>query len=148
MRTVLDRVCVYAGRMDKIRFYRPEGLVNSPVFSHAASIPPDATVIHVGGQNAVDADGNLVGGDDVAVQTRKVMRNVEAALAAAGASIADVFSWTIFLVQGVDVQAAYSAAAPALDTGGDPPLVTAAMVAGLAVPGALVEVAATAAVRR
>jgi enamine deaminase RidA (YjgF/YER057c/UK114 family) len=134
--------------MEEIRFYRPEGLVNSPVFSHAVSIPPDATVIHVGGQNAVDAGGNLVGGDDIAAQVRQVMHNVEVALAAAGASIADAFSWTILFVEGVDVQAAYSAAAPALATDGDPPLVTAAMVAGLAVPGALVEVAATAAVRR
>lgn len=134
--------------MSEVRFYRPEGLVNSPVFSHAVSIPPDATVIHVGGQNAVDAEGNLVGGDDVAAQTRQVMRNVEVALAAAGAGIADVFSWTIFFVDGVDVQAAYSAAAPALATDGEPPLVAAAMVAGLAVPGALVEVAAIATVQR
>lgn len=134
--------------MGEIRFYRPDGLVNSPVFSHAVSIPPDATLIHVGGQNAVDPDGNLVGGDDVAAQVRQVMSNVEVALAAAGASIPDVFSWTIFFVEGVDLQAAYSAAAPALGTEGDPPLVTAASVASLAVPGALVEVAATAAVRR
>ncbi|HEX6235238.1 MAG TPA: Rid family hydrolase [Jiangellaceae bacterium] len=134
--------------MDEVRFYRPDGLINSPVFSHAASIPPAATVVHVGGQNAVDAAGNLVGGNDVAAQTGQVMRNVEVALAAAGASIADVFSWTIFFVEGVDVQAAYAAAAPALETDGEPPLVTSATVAGLAVPGALVEVAATAAVLR
>lgn len=134
--------------MGEVRFYRPDGLINSPVFSHAVSIPPAATVVHVGGQNAVDAAGTLVGGNDVAAQTRQVMRNVEVALAAAGASIADVFSWTIFFVEGVDVQAAYAAAAPVLATDGDPPLVTAAMVAGLAVPGALVEVAATAAVLR
>jgi enamine deaminase RidA (YjgF/YER057c/UK114 family) len=134
--------------MDEVRFYRPDGLINSPVFSHAVSIPPAATVIHIGGQNAVDAAGTLVGGNDVAAQTGQVMRNVEVALAAAGASIADVFSWTIFFVEGVDVQAAYAAAAPALETDGEPPLVTSAAVAGLAVPGALVEVAATAAVLR
>jgi enamine deaminase RidA (YjgF/YER057c/UK114 family) len=134
--------------MDDIRFFRPEGLFQSPVYSHAVSIPPDATVIHVGGQNAVDADGNLVGGDDIAAQVRQVMRNVETALAAAGASVADAFSWTIFIVDGVDLEAAYSAAAPAFDTDRDPPLVTAAKVAGLGLPGALVEVAATAAVRR
>lgn len=125
---------------------RPEGLVRSPVFSHVAVIPPGATTILVGGQNAVDAEGALIGGDDVAAQTRKVMENVRTALAAAGATLDDVVSWSITFVDGVDVEAAYAAAAPFLATDRDPPLVTAAKVAGLAVPGALVEASATAAV--
>lgn len=125
---------------------RPEGLVRSPVFSHVAVIPPGATTILVGGQNAVDAEGALIGGDDVAAQTRKVMENVRTALAAAGATLDDVVSWSITFVDGVDVEAAYAAAAPFLATDRDPPLVTAANVAGLAVPGALVEASATAAV--
>ncbi|HET6668309.1 MAG TPA: Rid family hydrolase [Intrasporangium sp.] len=125
---------------------RPEGLVRSPVFSHVAVIPTGATTILVGGQNAVDAEGALIGGDDVAAQTRKVMENVRTALAAAGATLDDVVSWSITFVDGVDVEAAYAAAAPFLATDRDPPLVTAAKVAGLAVPGALVEASATAAV--
>jgi enamine deaminase RidA (YjgF/YER057c/UK114 family) len=134
--------------MDEIRFHRPEGLVISPAFSHAASIPPGATVIHVGGQNAVDATGALVGGDDIAAQVRQVMRNAELALAAAGARISDVVSWSIFFVEGVDLAAAYAAASSFFDPDRDPPLVTGARVAGLAVPGALVEVSAIAAVVR
>jgi enamine deaminase RidA (YjgF/YER057c/UK114 family) len=134
--------------MDEIEFLRPAGLVNSPAFSHAAIVPPGATMIYVGGQNAVDASGALVGGDDVAAQTRQVMANVETALAAAGATISDVVSWSLLFVDGVDVAAAYAAAAPTLATDKEPPLVTGAMVAGLAVPGALLEVTATAAVLR
>ena len=76
--------------MDEITLLRPEGLVNSPAFSHVAVVPPGATTIYVGGQNAVDATGALVGGDDAAAQTRQVMANLETALAAAGATIADV----------------------------------------------------------
>ena len=51
----------------------PEGLVQSPAFSHVAVVPPGATTIYVGGQNAVTADGTLVAGDDVAAQTRQVI---------------------------------------------------------------------------
>ncbi|WP_199424748.1 Rid family hydrolase [Actinotalea solisilvae] len=134
--------------MDTITLLRPDGLVSSPAFSHVAVVPPGATTIHVGGQNAVDATGALVGGDDVAAQTRRVMENVATALAAAGATLADVVSWTILFAQGVDVGAAYAAAAPSLAREGAPPLVTAAVVSGLAVPGALVEASAVAAVVR
>jgi hypothetical protein len=40
--------------MNHIELLRPDGLVISPAFSHVAVIPPGATTIHVGGQNAVD----------------------------------------------------------------------------------------------
>lgn len=134
--------------MSEVTLLSPDSLVNSPAFSHVAVIPPNATTIHVGGQNSVDSSGALVGADDVAEQSRRALANVETALAAADATLADVVSYTILLVDGVDLPAAYGAVAGALDTGGEPPLVTAAMVAGLGVPGALVEIAAVAAVVR
>lgn len=123
---------------------RPEGLVQSPAFTHVAVVPPGATTVYVGGQNAVAADGTLVGGDDVAAQTRQVMKNLHVALAAAGANVHDVVMLTILLVDGVDLAAAYPVAAAEL-AGAAPP-VAVARVAGLAVPGALVEVTAVAAV--
>lgn len=45
--------------METITLLKPEGLVNSPAFSHVAVIPPGATTIFVRGQNAVDATGAL-----------------------------------------------------------------------------------------
>jgi enamine deaminase RidA (YjgF/YER057c/UK114 family) len=131
-----------------VTFLRPAGLVHSPAFSHVAVVPPGATTIHVGGQNAVDASGALVGGDDIAAQTRQVMANVVTALAAVDATVRDVVAWTILVVEGADFGAAYAAAAPSLQVDGDPSLVTAARVSGLAFPGALIEVAAVAAVVR
>jgi enamine deaminase RidA (YjgF/YER057c/UK114 family) len=41
----------------------------------------------VGGQNAVDAGGNIVGAGDITAQTRQIFANLEAALAAAGAGL-------------------------------------------------------------
>ncbi len=128
-----------------IQRIRPEGLVYSPAFSHVAVVPPGATMIYVGGQDAVTADGTLVGAGDAAAQSVRALENVKTALAAAGATIEDVVHWTVLLVEGVDVAAAYGAIAPELASA-EPGLVTAAMVAGLAVPGALVEISAVAAI--
>jgi len=132
--------------MTEIQLLRPSGLVQSPAFSHVAVVPPGATTIYVGGQNAVDQDGRLVGGDDVAAQTTKVMENLVTALAAAGAGVQDLVSVTVVLVDGVDVRSAYAAAAPALAAATTPPLVSAMLVSALGVPGALVEVSAVAAI--
>jgi enamine deaminase RidA (YjgF/YER057c/UK114 family) len=125
---------------------RPEGLVRSPAFNHVAVVPPGATTVYVGGQNAVDSDGRLVGGGDVAAQTEQVMTNLHVALAAAGASVHDLVMMTIFAVDGLDLSVAYPVAAAAL-AGAAPP-VAGMRVAGLAVPGALVEVSAIAALTR
>ncbi len=130
--------------MAQTSLLRPEGLVRSPAFTHVAVVPPGATTLYVGGQNAVDGDGTLVGGDDIAAQTQQVMTNLHVALAAAGASVQDLVMMTILLVDGVDLDAAYPVAAAAL-AGATPPVV-AVRVAGLAVPGALLEVSAVAAV--
>lgn len=132
--------------MSQISLLRPEGLVQSPAFSHVAVVPPGATTIYIGGQNAVTADGALVGGDDVVAQTEQVMANLRVALAAAGATVHDLVMVTVLLVEGVDLNQAYPVAAAAL--AGAAPLVTAMRVAGLGVPGALIEVSAIAAVSR
>jgi enamine deaminase RidA (YjgF/YER057c/UK114 family) len=118
--------------------------VQSPAFTHVAVVPPGATTVYIGGQNAVDGDGTLVGGDDVAAQTQQVMKNLHVALAAAGAGVQDLVMMTVLFVDGVDLAAAYPVAAAEL-AGAAPPVVG-VRVAGLAVPGALVEVSAVAAV--
>lgn len=133
--------------MASVERIRPEGLVRSPAFSHVAVVPPGATTIYVGGQNAVDADGALVGEGDVAVQSARALENAKTALAAAGATIRDVVQWTVLFVDGADIAAGYQAVASELASD-EPALVTAARVAGLAVPGALVEIGAVAAVLR
>jgi len=124
---------------------QPAGLVQSPAFSHVAVVPAGATTIYVGGQNGVDATGAVVS-DDVAEQSVRAVENVVVALEAAGASLADVVQWTVLISADADLGAAYGAIAPRLAGPGAPPLVTAALVAGLGVPGALIEVSVVAAV--
>ena len=124
---------------------QPEGLVQSPAFSHVAIVPAGASTIYVGGQNGVDTSGSVVSAD-VAEQSVRAIDNAARALEAAGASLADVVQWTVLIDADADLGAAYGAIAPRLAGPGAPPLVTAARVAGLGVPGALIEVSAIAAV--
>ncbi|SDW57563.1 Enamine deaminase RidA, house cleaning of reactive enamine intermediates, YjgF/YER057c/UK114 family [Arthrobacter sp. yr096] len=133
--------------MAPIQRIRPKGLVSSPAFSHVAVVPPGATTIYVGGQNAVDASGVLVGEGDAAAQSARALDNAKTALEAAGAALGDVVQWNVLFVQGADLAAGYGAIASKLASE-EPPLVTAAFVAGLGVPGALVEISAIAAVER
>lgn len=130
--------------MNSIQRLRPAGLVSSPAFSHVAIVPPGAITIYVGGQNSVDADGQLVGEADVAVQSARALANAKIALAAAGATLDDVLQWTVLFVDGADLGAGYGAIASELASD-QPALVTAARVSGLGVPGALVEISAIAA---
>jgi enamine deaminase RidA (YjgF/YER057c/UK114 family) len=64
-----------------------------------------------------------------------------------GATLGDVVQWTVLFVDGADLAAGYGAIASELASE-EPALVTAARVAGLGVPGALVEISAVAAVVR
>ena len=128
----------------EITVLQPAGLVTSPAFSHVAVVPPAATTIYVGGQNGIDQTGAVVSAD-VAEQSKQAVDNVAPALAAAGATLADVISWTVLIKADADLGAAYGAIAPKLARDGAPPLVTAALVSGLGVPGALIEVSAIAA---
>src|SRR5215472_2921339 len=137
-----------AGRLQstmEIRYLQPDGLVRSPAFSHGAVIPPGAATIYIGGQNGVDETGKVVASHDAAAQAVRAVDNVETVLRAAGATLADVVVWTVLIAADADVAAAYGAIALRLARAGAPPLVTAARVAGLAVPGALLEISAVAA---
>jgi len=129
-----------------VRLLRPDGLVQSPAFSHVAVIPPGSTLVVVGGQNAVDAEGKLVGDDDLAAQVVKVFENLRVALAAAGAGLEHVVSWSIDAKEGTDAQVAFGAVAPMLAELPAPPTITVRFVSDVGVPGALCELSALAAI--
>jgi len=93
----------------------------------------------------VHRETGKVASHDAAAQAVRAVDNVETVLRAAGATLADVVAWTVLIAADADVAAAYGAIAPRLARAGAPPLVTAARVAGLAVPGALLEISAIAA---
>jgi enamine deaminase RidA (YjgF/YER057c/UK114 family) len=124
----------------------PESLHRSPAFSWAVRVPAGADTIYIGGQNGVGPDGAVVG-PGVAEQTRQAFANLRACLEAAGAQVTDVVKWTILCVEGADLQEGFAAFGEFWPRDAAPPAITFAFVAGLAVPGAVVEIEAVAAVR-
>ena len=62
-------------------------------------------VVHVAGTTAAAPDGGVEGGADVAAQANVVFDRIEAALAQAGARLADVVRTRMYVVPGVDTDA-------------------------------------------
>jgi 2-iminobutanoate/2-iminopropanoate deaminase len=68
-------------------------------YSQAVVVPVgDQRMVFCSGQIALDPATGVVIEGDVAAQTRQVLENLGAVLAAAGASFADVVKTTVFLV--------------------------------------------------
>lgn len=114
-------------------------------FSHA-SVSEPGQLLHLAGQVAWDKDGNLVGGDDLALQARQVFANLKAVLASQGLGPADLVRIRTYVVNHTpdklepvagELMAFYGDAVPAPNTWIGVP--------ALALPDFLIEVEATAA---
>ncbi|WP_116952815.1 RidA family protein [Jiangella endophytica] len=126
----------------------PPGLPQAPAYSQVVVATGSRQVV-VAGQVPCDADGTLVGAGDLAAQTEQTLRNVATALAAAGATFADVVRLGIF-VAGYNehsleqVRVGLVAAGDVVVRPDGPPAATLVGVAALAFPGQLIEIEATA----
>ena len=128
-----------------VEFLNPDGMLRNPAFSQAAVVSGPVRTIYVGGQDAVLADGTVVGKGDLAAQTKQVLTNLEKALGAAGATLANVVKWNLLIVEGQSVQDGFRAFQEFWgDRPPHAPLITAAFVSGLAHPDFLVEMDAIA----
>jgi enamine deaminase RidA (YjgF/YER057c/UK114 family) len=127
-----------------ITHLNPEGMHSNPAYSQGVAVAGNAKTIYVGGQNAVNAEGQIVGKGDVAAQTEQAIANLETVLAAAGASLHDVVKWTIFIVQGHDFMPGFAVYQQKWGTSAPPAAVSAVIVAGLANPEFLLEIEAIA----
>ena len=102
-------------------------------YSHAVSA---AGLIYLSGVLADDANRGIVGRGDVAAQTREVLERLGARLAAAGSSLRQVVSVTVYLTSASDFAAMNDVYREYWPT--DPPTRT-SVIAALVVPDALVE---------
>jgi enamine deaminase RidA (YjgF/YER057c/UK114 family) len=129
---------------NKVQYINPDGLSKNPAFSQVVMTQGKGKTIYVGGQDAVNAQREIVGKGDIAQQTEQVMKNLQTALAACGATFDHLVKLTICIVQGQDLYRGFQASQKFLGNLKNPPAITGLFVAALANPEFLVEVDAIA----
>jgi enamine deaminase RidA (YjgF/YER057c/UK114 family) len=127
-----------------IEFLNPADMVVSPAFSQGVAISGSHKLLLVGGQNAVDASGNVVGKGDLAAQTRQIFHNLDLVLREGGAGIENVVKWTIYVVQGQDVRLGFAVFQDIWGPRPNPPAISVVFVAALGRPDLLAELEAIA----
>jgi len=131
--------------MDK-QFFNPTNVHRPRGYTHAVAVEA-GRLIFIAGQVALDKEGNLVGKGDLRAQTEKALENLVAALAAAGATPADVVKVNTYIVnyKPADYPIIREARARIFE-GQNPPASTLIGVQALAVEELLIEIEAIAAV--
>jgi enamine deaminase RidA (YjgF/YER057c/UK114 family) len=124
----------------------PDGLPKNPAFTNVIVVTGQVKTIYIGGQDAVDASGSIVGKGDIKKQTEQVLANLQAALKAAGAELGHIVKWNVYIVQGQSLQPGFEAFQQFWGRRPDPPAITVMFVSGLANPDFLVEMDAIAVV--
>jgi enamine deaminase RidA (YjgF/YER057c/UK114 family) len=133
--------------MSTVEYPQPKGLLHNPGFTQVA-IASGSRTIHTAGQVSVDEHGMLVGGDDLAAQTTRAMHNVGLALAAAGASFADIVKITTYVVNyRPEHRSIIGTARAPFFAGRTPPASTLVGISALALPEWLVEIEAVAVIQ-
>lgn len=130
----------------QIQHLNPEGLIHNPAFTNVVTVQGNAKTIYIGELNANNASSEIVGKGDLKAQTEQVMKNMEIALQAAGASWENLIKWTIYLVQGQDIQPGFEVFQKVWANRPNPPLVTMQYVVGLGNPDYLIGIEAIAVV--
>ncbi len=128
----------------KIQHVNPDGLSKNPTFSQVVTTHGKGKTIYIGGQDAVNAEGEIIGKGDIALQTEQVMENIRKALSACGASFENLVKLSIYLVQGQDLYSGFQVSQKYLGHLENPPAISVLIVVGLANPDFLVEIDATA----
>jgi len=127
-----------------IRFINPEGLVRPAAYTQLVEVAGGSRMLYVSGQLGTTSDGKLASADFRA-QAEQVFANLKTALAAVGASFADVVKVSSFLADIAHLPILREVRARHLDAAALPASTTIA-VSGFAIPGALLEVEAVAVV--
>lgn len=71
--------------------------VPAPIRGYYSNCVRAGSLLFISGQIGTDANGRLVGEDDVAAQANQALRNMELLLKANGASMADVVKVTVYV---------------------------------------------------
>ena len=122
----------------------PEAMHTNPAFTQMIVVPANARTAIIGGQNAVNAEGEIVGKGDFAKQTKQALKNLVTCLEAVDASVDDLIQVKIYMKEGEDLRAGFGEWMKVWGQRTNPPLVTGLFVSALANPDFLIEIEATA----
>lgn len=82
------------------QYVNPDTLFPSLQYGFSQGVIASGTkTLYLAGQTAWDAEQNIIGGSNLGQQTRQALRNMEAAVTAAGGSRADIVSLRLYLVR-------------------------------------------------
>jgi enamine deaminase RidA (YjgF/YER057c/UK114 family) len=129
-----------------VQHINPDDLSKNPAFTQVVTVTGPVKTIYVGGQDAVDASGTIVGKGDIQAQVEQVFMNLQTALNASGADLQHIIKWSIYIVQGQPLRPAFEVSQRIWGGRPNPPAITVMFVAGLANPDFLVEMEAIAVV--
>ena len=125
-----------------IQHINPSTIAPPRGYSHVVK---DGSTVYVAGQVARDRDGKTVGVGDAKAQTEQVLKNLKAALAAAGGNLSHIVKTNIFMTHREDIPAYREIRAKYLPDD-DPPASTLVLCSGLADPDFRIEIEAIAVV--
>ena len=115
-----------------VQYINPDDLPQNPAYTNVIVVSGSVKTIYIGAQGAFDAStGTIVGKGDIGVQSLQVMKNIQAALAAAGAGLEHIIKWNIYLTQGQPLQPVFEAFQRAWGNRPNPPINTVMYVSEL-----------------
>ncbi len=130
----------------EVQYVNPDALNKNPAFTNVIVVTGPVKTVYVGGQDAVDASGSIIGKGDLKAQTEQVLKNLRLALAAGGAQFEHIIKWNLYIVQGQPLRAGFEVFQRVWGNRPNPPAISMVFVAGLAHPDFLVEMDAIAVV--
>jgi reactive intermediate/imine deaminase len=135
---VLVPTLAFAQTAPRITRSNPEGLLTPGGYSHVVEVTGPARTVYVAGQLPVDAKGTVVGARDMKAQAEQVFKNLETALAAAGARFDDVVKMNTYVTDISQIQAIRDVRARYFRSG--VPASTLVQVGALARPDCMLEI--------
>ena len=88
---------VWAQGAPHIKRTNPETMSKPTGYAHVVEVVGPAKIVYLAGQVASGRDGKVVGERDMKAQAEQVFKNLEAGLAAAGATFKDVVKMTTYV---------------------------------------------------
>ena len=124
----------------EINYINPENMAKPRGCSHAISVSGNYKTIYIGGQNAVDENGNLIGKNNLKEQTGQVLANIEKILEKSGAKLENVVKLNIHILHGQNPAEGFRVFQQKWGINQNFPTITVLFVTGLANPDWLIEI--------